>query len=331
MNANEGNGKMQRIFTLIMVLICLFTFVKIVEACEGARPLAMGGAFTGLADDANANYWNPAALGLLKRLEATYTGTVYDRDVMNYDDWVSMVISSETLSDNNSIDWGTLGFYFMNNIDENIYYDRTDRWYGISYGRELKEVVEGLCIGAGIRFTTVDSEVKKAFTLRSSGTTYAVTPAADDSCVNIDLAAYYLWRDLSAGILVQSVNEPEITIFGKTANYIINIRPGIAYRFKDRFIVSAEIYDAADQGGAADIRIGAEAQVTDNIALRAGAYDIADDVGCALTGGIGFASKELIKGKDIELDLSYGVMYWYESEGETEDKFTHLLSLTTTF
>ena len=35
----------------------------------GARPAAMGGAFTGMADDLNALMWNPAGLGLMARPE----------------------------------------------------------------------------------------------------------------------------------------------------------------------------------------------------------------------------------------------------------------------
>ncbi|MDH5174640.1 MAG: PorV/PorQ family protein, partial [Elusimicrobiota bacterium] len=44
------------------------TFLKI-EA--GARPVAMGGAFVAVADDANTTYWNPAGLALLEEREIT--------------------------------------------------------------------------------------------------------------------------------------------------------------------------------------------------------------------------------------------------------------------
>ncbi|MEK6542886.1 MAG: PorV/PorQ family protein, partial [Elusimicrobiota bacterium] len=37
----------------------------------GGRPLAMGGAFYAIADDATAAYWNPAGLGVLERKEFT--------------------------------------------------------------------------------------------------------------------------------------------------------------------------------------------------------------------------------------------------------------------
>src|ERR1035438_3781461 len=37
----------------------------------GARPVGMGEAFTGVADDIHAIYWNPAGLGTLKNAEIT--------------------------------------------------------------------------------------------------------------------------------------------------------------------------------------------------------------------------------------------------------------------
>lgn len=38
----------------------------------GARALAMGGAFTAIADDATAAYWNPAGLAKIEHIEATF-------------------------------------------------------------------------------------------------------------------------------------------------------------------------------------------------------------------------------------------------------------------
>ncbi|MCX6375733.1 MAG: hypothetical protein NTU88_06830, partial [Armatimonadetes bacterium] len=52
--------------------------------CVGARPLAMGGAFVGLADDANATYWNPAGLARFDSPKVTAMYTATNRDEINY-------------------------------------------------------------------------------------------------------------------------------------------------------------------------------------------------------------------------------------------------------
>ncbi len=41
----------------------------------GPRAVAMGGSFTGLADDASAVYWNPSGLGQLEQQEASFSHT----------------------------------------------------------------------------------------------------------------------------------------------------------------------------------------------------------------------------------------------------------------
>jgi hypothetical protein len=48
----------------------------------GARPLAMGNAYVAVADDADAVYWNPGALGTFKRkdLTASYNSLFKDQD-----------------------------------------------------------------------------------------------------------------------------------------------------------------------------------------------------------------------------------------------------------
>ena len=330
-----------KISIFVIILSLLFAFIEVAKACEGARPLALGGAFTGLADDANATYWNPAALGLIEKPELTYTGTAYDRDAYNYDDWASMVIPLDVFSHKDNANLGTLGLSFMNNIDKGkfsyLYYgidinvdvEIDERWYTISYGREISEIAEGLCLGANLRYLTFEEALKTQFSY--GGTTYQSGGREDDSLLALDLAVYYKWKKFSAGLLIQNANEPELTVFDVTGKYKANFRPGIAYRLWDKFIISTELYDATNDSNYRNFRIGAEAQITDNAAIRVGGYDITatDKIGRAITGGIGLTSLELTN--NIDLNLSYGILYWYESEAEMRDKFSHLLAITATF
>src|SRR5690348_6207186 len=50
----------------------------------GARPIAMGSAFTAQADDVNAIGWNPAGLGRMQRSELSATHTEWLSD-LRYD------------------------------------------------------------------------------------------------------------------------------------------------------------------------------------------------------------------------------------------------------
>ena len=62
---------------LVIFAFLLFYFSAVLpgygafeEKGAGARPMGMAGAFTGVADDVNAIYWNPAGLGVVEKLEA---------------------------------------------------------------------------------------------------------------------------------------------------------------------------------------------------------------------------------------------------------------------
>ena len=328
---------MKKIFLCLLAITCILSMVKPAMACEGARPLAMGGAFTGLADDANATYWNPAALGLLEVIEATYTGVIYDRDSFNYDDWGSLAIPiQKAFPEYEGADLGTFGFSVMNNVDIGSYsylYYGTDinidveidtLWLTLSYGRELAELVEGLCIGANLRYKTHEEKLRAEYTY--GGTTYQTGASDKDSLIGIDLAVYYLWNKWSAGILLQNANEPELELFGDTITYGANLRPGVAYRFNDRYIISAEIYDFYNRCSAQNLRLGAEAELIDNVFFRLGGYDFAttEKVGRAITGGAGILYPDA--GGRLSIKLDYAAMFWFDSEADTKDKFTHFLS-----
>ncbi|AZR74436.1 hypothetical protein BBF96_14200 [Anoxybacter fermentans] len=66
-------GKL-KIFGLILTILLMLAgpvFAEVTDYQVGARPIGMGGAFVGLADDANAAYWNPAGLILIDGLSLT--------------------------------------------------------------------------------------------------------------------------------------------------------------------------------------------------------------------------------------------------------------------
>ena len=91
MDASKGWGMWEK-----RVGLSAFTFVKI---GQGARAEALGGAFTAIADDINAAFWNPAGLGHIK-------GTAY---TFNYTRWLA---NSKLLSGALAFDagFGVIGF-----------------------------------------------------------------------------------------------------------------------------------------------------------------------------------------------------------------------------
>lgn len=72
---------MRYYLTLIIIPILLFavtfqpgtTGFQFLKLGVGARPVAMGSAYTAVADDANALFWNPAGLGMSESFQGTLT------------------------------------------------------------------------------------------------------------------------------------------------------------------------------------------------------------------------------------------------------------------
>ena len=60
------------------------TDIAVLESGVGARPLGMGGAFTAIADNADAPYWNPAGLANIKSQEINTMQTRLSSDSDHY-------------------------------------------------------------------------------------------------------------------------------------------------------------------------------------------------------------------------------------------------------
>lgn len=289
----------------------------------------MGGAFIGVADDANAVYWNPAGLVQIEDIQLTYTPTLYDRDTINYDDFVSAVSPLRFSGQ----DWGSLGISFINSGYKETGGQIIDRWTWLSYAKKLPL---NLSLGVNLRHQNYKWKVNRGYYIVG---TSIIGPVEDsDSALGVDAAFFWKWQKFSLGVLWQDLNEPEYSLFGDRIRLqsINNLRPGMAYRPDHKTTLSAELYDVTSQSATEnyDLRMGIERWFDlplkgTALALRAGGYNInvSEKSSRAVTGGLGWKLGQEALGECAEwpmtLDIDYTVMYWTDTPSGGD--FTHLL------
>lgn len=241
-------------------------------ACVGSRPLAMGGAFIGLADDVNATYWNPAGLVQLplQSGNGTWMHTSSNRDEVNYQEYASFATCLQTshLFKRMAIGVSYIKQDIAINAGGTLYPD-TESWYWGSLG-----VDAGKYGMVGVNVRKVDDDA---------------LGASVDSEVGVDASWLYRVNDqLTVGALAQDVNGPAVKVAGVgTTHRIRNYRAGLAFRPSKDTVITLDAYDIADNGGAQSGRFGIE-KLRGNLALRAGYYGIGSSFDQGATFGIGW-------------------------------------------
>jgi hypothetical protein len=197
----------------------------------GARSMAMGGAFTGLADDASAAYFNPAGLAFLDEhqlmlmhaplfVDSQYNylssahpfgdkwGTVGISDALLTSDKFSVRDASNVLLDSN----GTLS---KNAI------------FG-SYARKLKQN-----FSAGINLKLIQQKIV----------------GRSDNAMGVDLGLMFRpSRLFSAGLAYANANEPVVKLESEDDAFRPIARFGVASEvFADRLTLSADLIKVAGQ------------------------------------------------------------------------------------
>ena len=266
-------------------------------ACWGNRPLAMGGSFTGLADDTNAIYWNPGGLGLNTGESVTQMSNMGDKNSSNYDHYFAsaMQIIDRKHPERN---YGSIAMAFVTNetiIDKDNYkaeYTRRnnrrkqlalqddspfiDRDTYIQIGYGIKPI-KRTQLAIGVNFKSVTSDIDDLDDNR------------DTEWMDLDIGMIWEFgphmgktRLFSVGFLFQNIGEAKLIEAedAEAPEMIRNFRPGFSIKPDEQTIFSAELYDTfgATEGGNNDvsqnIRVGAERWLTDYCALRAGVYHL---------------------------------------------------------
>ena len=223
----------------------------------------MGASFIGVADDINAIYWNPAGLAQLETTEITWTRTLNNRDIFNYDDFLAVGTYDPKLGLAYAVGYINIADYYPVGYTEDfslVYQDNKIQWFICSLATKLNEQ---LSIGGNIRLMD--------FSLRYEAEGY--WPVADSvKFMGVDLSFFYQANEqLSLGLLIQDFNRPQFNVLGQDLYYIRNVRPGIAYRVTDSFLIVASIYDLLEEIEMDNrLRVGMEIKVDENIRIRGG-------------------------------------------------------------
>lgn len=213
-----------------------------------ARPLGMGEAFCGIADDLNAIHWNPAGLAQIKEREASIMHIVW------LGEYRQEIVGYAQPSGKLGIIGASLVYLHMDDVtstDEygNIIarYTGYNTAYHLTYAYKIKKP---FLIGI-----TLKSLTQKVGKTRTSG-------------YGFDLGALLLLTQGSVGLAIQNCGE-DITFKDIGDPMINNIKAGVTLNFwQDSLVIAGDVNRA--KGGDTNYSIGAEYWVNDYLALRAG-------------------------------------------------------------
>ncbi len=268
------------IFTLL-ALFSGFVFAGGFQINEhSARVMAMGGAFTGLANDASAAYYNPAGITQLSGWQvslgttiikpfASFRGvypatTEYDLQKQTFTPINVYVVGKLTenlslgLSVNNPFGLGTrwdddwVGRYLAVNTDLKTFY------YGLNLAYKINDMFS---VAAGISYAMANVTIMKYVPIPDpiSGD-FKLTLKGDDSAIAYDLALFFKPSDaLSFGISYRSSTPFEFKGTATSEQYPqqlegqlpsgdisasftapMNISAGLAWHANNQFVVTAD-------------------------------------------------------------------------------------------
>ena len=195
-----------------VTLLMMLGYQGTTEACLGARPLSMGGAFVAVADDIHSCYWNPAGMGNLQGIELTYMRTLNNRAAINYQNWTAGGIKigsggigvSHVKAINQYLDiYAGTGTYQY----QHTYYTNDD-WMTLSMGGWGTGFFENTAMGVNIRQYSHALEKRDDFKLQESGKTTREGMGYEAKVVGYDLGFLHKLSDnINLGLLIQDVNE----------------------------------------------------------------------------------------------------------------------------
>ena len=239
-----------------------------------ARAVALGGAYTALAMDANALLYNPAGLGRIEHNEATFMHNSYAAGI--FQEYGAYVSPKGWGVNFNYLNSGSVANTTMSNpggagLGETELYDLVcSGGYGRSFG-------DSLSLGVGVKYIRETiSGIAGAGVAADFGVLYAVPPLPG----------------LTLGAALQNVG-PTVKFESETQNLPLNLRGGAAYCFNAVGQQSALSFDVSKERTSSPVfAAGVETILVKALPIRLG-FTTNNSVGLGLTAGVGWMHKDL--------------------------------------
>ncbi len=276
LGSRQGRGTRPRILPVGVVFILLASLVSspvdasFEELPTGGRQAGLANAFTALADDVYAAYYNPAGLVQVKRSEFTaYYSRLYAGLTDNSTVARSYVAYAHPLRKH-----GTLGLSFLNLSLSGLYSEST---IGMHYAHAIRDRWN---VGGSLKFLRKsygsDAYTDNAINSDTGASLGAADPlfaqnGSSKSGMAIDLGAQYrLSKIYGLGFSILNINSPNMALSSADSDKVAAIyKVGIARRTK---MAAVDVDVSRRQFTSDDYRlnIGAEKWLISGIGFRGG-------------------------------------------------------------
>lgn len=284
-------------FSLFTLHSSLFSAFK--ETGFGARPAGMGGAFAGLADDANAPLFNPAGLGLLKGSQATFMlhkPFVGFGGVSIHQGYASFVHNAPNI--------GSLGVNFTNLTVSDLTRETS---VSLSYARSITQNVKNPFALAGVNIKYLYHTVKLDARTQSLNDP-VFSGGTSRGALTADLGFLVRPGAFGFGVSAKNLTTPDVSFSGNGSDPVpVELRLGGSYRHPRKLgpiengTLVMDVSVRAPRDAASDINVlgGAEGWFMNRaLGLRLGASSREAAMGVSF-------QKNLTPGLSLSIDYAF--------------------------
>lgn len=179
----------------------------------GARPTGMGGAFVAVADDSNASAYNPAGLGFVKNIDASFTRLILYSGIVNYN-YAGVAVPLKT--------FGSIGMSFGVLQEESKIY--SEKNIAFSYSKSFADIVS---VGANIKMLSTGFDESAEWVKENP---YFAKKSTSGITADIGLLAKPI-SDLGIGLVAENLIPVNVSISELDEEKMpMKIKFGLAYK-----------------------------------------------------------------------------------------------------